>query len=190
MSGLGLTRSCLCETRVPEVLCLRTSSSRAVPRGSLPSPPLPWGACWTQQSTWHQAPWGKARRGQPSSLGACDGPRCQTARPHGRQGQSMWTRGPDGNLGSPSGTTLARLVKPTRHQGRFAGCLSPTPVLSPGESHGRRSLVGYRPWGRKESDTTERLHFHFLSLSENLNNNKPVTSMKITVLTTINKATI
>ena len=25
-------------------------------------------------------------------------------------------------------------------------------------SHGRRSLVGYSPWGRKESDTTERLH--------------------------------
>ena len=37
----------------------------------------------------------------------------------------------------------------------------PTPVLLPGESHGRRSLVGYNPWGRKESDTTERLHFHF-----------------------------
>ena len=28
--------------------------------------------------------------------------------------------------------------------------------------HGRRSLVGCSPWGRKESDTTERLHFHFL----------------------------
>ena len=27
--------------------------------------------------------------------------------------------------------------------------------------HGRRSLVGYSPWGRKESDTTERLHFLF-----------------------------
>ena len=26
---------------------------------------------------------------------------------------------------------------------------------------GRRSLVGCSPWGRKESDTTERLHFHF-----------------------------
>ena len=26
----------------------------------------------------------------------------------------------------------------------------------PGKSHGRRSLVGYSPWGRKESDTTER----------------------------------
>ena len=30
------------------------------------------------------------------------------------------------------------------------------------KSHGQRSLVGYSPWGRKESDTTERLHFHFL----------------------------
>ena len=37
----------------------------------------------------------------------------------------------------------------------------PTPVLLPGKSHGWRSLVGYTPWGRKESDTTERLHFHF-----------------------------
>ena len=37
----------------------------------------------------------------------------------------------------------------------------PTPVLLPGKSHGRRSLVGCSPWGRQESDTTERLHFHF-----------------------------
>ena len=42
------------------------------------------------------------------------------------------------------------------------GKWQPTPVLLPGESHGGRSLVGYSPWGRKESDTTERLHFHFL----------------------------
>ena len=27
--------------------------------------------------------------------------------------------------------------------------------------HGRRSLVACSPWGCKESDTTERLHFHF-----------------------------
>ena len=32
---------------------------------------------------------------------------------------------------------------------------SPTPVFSPGESQGRGSLVGCRPWGRTESDTTE-----------------------------------
>ena len=37
----------------------------------------------------------------------------------------------------------------------------PTPVLLPRKSNGGRSLVGYSPWGRKESDTTERLHFHF-----------------------------
>ena len=37
----------------------------------------------------------------------------------------------------------------------------PTPVLLPGKSHGRKSLVGYSPWGREESDTTEGLHFHF-----------------------------
>ena len=31
----------------------------------------------------------------------------------------------------------------------------PTPVFLPGESHGQRSLAGYSPWGRKESDTSE-----------------------------------
>ena len=36
-----------------------------------------------------------------------------------------------------------------------------TPVLLPGKSHGWSSLVGYSPWGREESDTTERLHFLF-----------------------------
>ena len=37
----------------------------------------------------------------------------------------------------------------------------PTPVLLPGKPHGQRSLVGCSPWGHEESDTTERLHFHF-----------------------------
>ena len=37
----------------------------------------------------------------------------------------------------------------------------PTPVLLPGKSHGRRSLVGYSPWGCEELDMTEQLHFHF-----------------------------
>ena len=36
-----------------------------------------------------------------------------------------------------------------------------TPIFFPGESHGQRSLAGYSPWGRKESDTTEWLtHAH------------------------------
>ena len=37
----------------------------------------------------------------------------------------------------------------------------PTPVFLPGESQGRRSLVGCHLWGCTESDTTELLHFHF-----------------------------
>ena len=31
----------------------------------------------------------------------------------------------------------------------------PTPVFLPGKSHGQRNLVGYSPWGHKESDTNE-----------------------------------
>ena len=36
-----------------------------------------------------------------------------------------------------------------------------TPVLLPGKSHGQRSLVSYSPWGHKELNMTERLHFTF-----------------------------
>ena len=39
-----------------------------------------------------------------------------------------------------------------------------TPVLLPGKSHRQRRAVGYSPWGRKELDMTERLHFHFSPL--------------------------
>ena len=35
-----------------------------------------------------------------------------------------------------------------------------TSELLPGESHEQRSLVGYSPWGSKESDMTEQLHVH------------------------------
>ena len=39
--------------------------------------------------------------------------------------------------------------------------MAPHPVLLPGKSHGWRSRVGCSPWGHEESDTTERLPFHF-----------------------------
>ena len=42
--------------------------------------------------------------------------------------------------------------------------MATTTVLLPGKSHGWRGLVGYSPWGHKESDTTEQLQF--LSFSE------------------------
>ena len=49
--------------------------------------------------------------------------------------------------------------------------MATTPVLLPGQSHGLRSVAGYSPWGLKESDTTERLHFlsfFFFSFSSRL----------------------
>ena len=36
----------------------------------------------------------------------------------------------------------------------------PTPVFLPGESHGQRTLIGYSPWGRKESDMTGLVKVH------------------------------
>ena len=39
----------------------------------------------------------------------------------------------------------------------------PIPVFLSGKPHERRSLAGDSPWGREELDTTERLHFPFLS---------------------------
>ena len=44
-------------------------------------------------------------------------------------------------------------------RGGGSGIWQPTPVLLPGKSHGQRSMVGYSPWGLKQLDTTERLHF-------------------------------
>ena len=51
------------------------------------------------------------------------------------------------------------LWKPALNQWRRKW--QPTPVFFPGESHGRRGLVGYSLWGWKESDTTKQLtHTH------------------------------
>ena len=51
-------------------------------------------------------------------------------------------------------------VRPLGREDPLEKEMQPTLVLLPGESHGGRSLVGYSPWGRKELDTTERLHTH------------------------------
>ena len=43
----------------------------------------------------------------------------------------------------------------------------PTPVFLPRKFHGQRSLAGYSPWGRKESDMTEHTHtFYILYYSQ------------------------
>ena len=50
----------------------------------------------------------------------------------------------------------------------------PTPVLLPGKSHGQRRLEGCSPWGHKELDTTEQLHFHFSLSCIEEGNGKPL----------------
>ena len=50
----------------------------------------------------------------------------------------------------------------------------PTPVLWPGRSHGRRSLVDCSPWGHEELDTAEQLHFHFSLLCIGEGNGNPL----------------
>ena len=73
------------------------------------------------------------------------------------------------SLGFPDGTVIKNLpanagdpsLIPGSGRSLGVGKWQPTPVFLPGKCHGRRSLVGCSPWGREESDTTERLHFPF-----------------------------
>ena len=58
-------------------------------------------------------------------------------------------------------------------RGDQRGQWHPTPVLLPGKSHGRRSLVDCSPWGREESDI-EQLHFHFSPLCIGEGNGHPL----------------
>ena len=57
------------------------------------------------------------------------------------------------------------------------GNWQPTPVFLPGEFPGQRSLVGYSPRGRKESDMTERLRLH---LHETASGKKAKTQQNLT----------
>ena len=51
---------------------------------------------------------------------------------------------------------------PTMRETGFNPWVRPTQLFLPGEFHGQRSLAGYSPWGRKDSDVTEQLtHTHF-----------------------------
>ena len=79
-----------------------------------------------------------------------------------------WDRGWNKSLGKPrvestcstgeAGDTGSIPVWSGRSPWRRAW--QPTPVFLPGESHGQSSLEVYSPWGRKESETTERLNNH------------------------------
>ena len=73
--------------------------------------------------------------------------------------------------GGPSGKEPACQCRRRKKQGfdprvrkiPWGRAWQPTPVCWPGKSHGQRSLAVYSPWGRKESDTTERPNMHTAS---------------------------
>ena len=76
-------------------------------------------------------------------------------------------------------SVVAQMVKNPMQETRFDAWVGKipwrrkwqsTPVILPGKSNGQRSLVGYSPWGRKESDTTGWLHFHFTKINESRDN--------------------
>ena len=57
--------------------------------------------------------------------------------------------------------------------------MEPHSSTLPGKSHGWRGLVGCSPWGHEESDTTERLHFHFHALEREMAAHSSVLAWKI-----------
>ena len=62
--------------------------------------------------------------------------------------------GPDGKESACNAADLGSIPRLGRSLGEGNG--DPLPVFLPGELHGQKSLVGYSPWGRKESDMTEQ----------------------------------
>ena len=84
-----------------------------------------------------------------------------------QEGHAVCTRNPWHP--APRALISLRWMEHLRLPSLFMGCehavrrrqWHPTPVLLLGKSYGRRSLLGCNPWGRQESDTTDRLHFHF-----------------------------
>ena len=67
--------------------------------------------------------------------------------------------GSDGEASAYNAGDLRWIPGSGRSSGEGNG--NPLQYYLPVRSHGQRSLIGYSLWGCKESDTTERLHFHF-----------------------------
>ena len=68
---------------------------------------------------------------------------------------------PGGSDGKEWACNVETQVQPLGQEDPLEKGWQSTPVFLPGEFHGQRSLVGYSPWGSKETDTAERLiHTH------------------------------
>ena len=70
---------------------------------------------------------------------------------------------PGGSVGKGSACNMGDLGSiPGSGRSRGEGNGNPLQYSCLEKSHGWRSLVGSSPWGHKESDTTEQIHFHSL----------------------------
>ena len=63
----------------------------------------------------------------------------------------------------------------------------PTPVFWPGDFHGQRGLVGYSPWGYKESDTTEWLSLSAFFIIQLSHLHKRIRKTKALYISTLNR---
>ena len=72
---------------------------------------------------------------------------------------SHFLGGSDGKESACNAGDLGVILGLGRSPGEGNG--HPDPLFLPGKFHGQRILVGYSSWGRKESNTTEGLHFQF-----------------------------
>ena len=70
-------------------------------------------------------------------------------------GQSAQAWGYPGGSDSKASARNARDPGSIPGSGKSPGEGNGTPVFLPGKSYGQTNMVGYSPWGRKESDTTE-----------------------------------
>ena len=71
---------------------------------------------------------------------------------------------PGGSDGKESAHNAEDQVRSLGWEDPLEKGMAPYSILLPGEFHGQRSLVGYRPQGRKESDMAEQLSTHTQSL--------------------------
>ena len=72
---------------------------------------------------------------------------------------AFWLRSSGGSDGKCLSTMRETWVQSLGRKVPWRKKWQPNPVLLPRKSHGWRSLVGYGPWGLKESGTTEQLDF-------------------------------
>ena len=72
---------------------------------------------------------------------------------------------PGGSAGKESACNVGDLGSILGWEDALEKGMQPTPGCWPGEFHRQRSLAGYSPWGRKESDTTEGINTAIPELS-------------------------